>query len=41
LTLNYDKKPAFTRLFAVFNRRGIRTAFIFRISTIVELYRCL
>ena len=41
LTLNYDKNPAFTRLFAVFDRRGIRTAFIFRISTIVELYRCL
>ena len=41
LTLNYDKNPAFTRLFAVFDRRGIRTAFIFCISTIVELYRCL
>ena len=27
LTLNYDKNPAFTRLFAVFDRRGIRAAF--------------
>ena len=37
LTLIYDKNPAFTRLFAPFVRRGIRTASIFRISTIVEI----
>ena len=35
MPLNYDENPAFTRLFAVFDRRGIRTAFIFRISTIM------